>query len=356
MADYYDTLGVSRDASTEDIKKAFRRLARESHPDANPGDAAAEGRFRQIAEAYEVLSDPQRRAAYDRGDRIGDLFSSFAGVEDLLARFFGGAGPFGGGMAGPAGGRDVGVEVTVSLAEAATGAERPVTFRAPVTCAVCSGSGSEPGVELATCERCGGQGSLRVTRQTILGAAMSIAVCDRCRGRGKVVVKACEHCRGRGATTEDVTLTIDIPAGIDDGTRMRVPGRGAAGEPGGRSGDLYVDVRVEPDPRFVRHGADLVHRIQVGMAEAALGTEVAVPTVDGDNETITVPAGTQPGTVFKLSRRGMPRLRGRGRGDLLVEVVVTVPTSLSRDQQAALKAFAASINGSKPPGKPRKRR
>jgi molecular chaperone DnaJ len=195
-----------------------------------------------------------------------------------------------------------------------------------------------------------------VTRQTILGAAMSIAICDRCRGRGKVVVKPCEHCRGRGSVTEDISLTIDIPAGIDDGTRMRVPGRGAAGEPGGRSGDLYVDVAVATDPRFVRHGADLVHRIEVGMADAALGTEVAVPTVDGDTESITLPAGTQPGTVFKISRRGMPRLRSRGRGDLLVEVVVTVPTGLSRDQQAALEAFSATLNGAKPSAKARKRR
>ncbi len=355
MADYYETLGVARDAGTDEIKKAFRRLARDSHPDANPGDPAAEARFREIAEAYEVLSDPQRRAAYDRGDRIGDLFSSFAGVEDLLSRFFGGVGGFGGGPSGAATGRDVGVEVTVTLAEAATGVARQVSFRAPATCRVCSGSGSKPGVDLATCDRCGGQGSLRVTRQTILGAAMSIVACDRCRGRGKVIVEACEHCRGRGSLTEDVTLTVEVPAGIDDATRMRIPGRGAAGEAGGRSGDLYVDVRVESDPRFIRHGADLVHRVSIGMTAAALGEEVEVPTVDGDVETITVPPGTQPGTVFKLSRRGMPRLRGRGRGDLLVEVLVEVPTHLDRDQEAALRAFAATLDGAPPPPKRRRR-
>jgi molecular chaperone DnaJ len=355
VADYYEILGVGRDAGPDEIKKAFRRLARDSHPDANPGDPAAEARFREIAEAYEVLSDPERRAAYDRGDRIGDLFSSFAGVEDLLSRFFGGGFGFGGGMGGVATGRDVGVEVTVTLAEAATGVSREVSFRAPATCRVCAGSGSKPGVDLATCERCGGQGSLRVTRQTILGAAMSIVPCDRCRGRGKVIVEACEHCRGRGSLTEDVTLTVEVPAGIDDGTRMRIPGRGAAGEPGGRSGDLYVDIRVDPDPRFVRHGADLVHRVRIGMAAAALGSEVALPTVDGSTETITVPPGTQPGTVFRLTRRGMPRLRGRGRGDLLVEVIVEVPTALSREQEAALRAFADTLDGAPPPTKRRRR-
>ncbi len=354
MADYYEALGVARDAGTDEIKRAFRRLARESHPDANPGDPAAEGRFRLIAEAYEVLSDPQRRAAYDRGDRIGDLFSSFAGVEDLLARFFGGVGAFGGGVAGPASGRDVGVAVTVTLAEASTGVSRPVGFRGAATCSVCAGSGSKPGVDLATCDRCGGQGSLRVTRQTILGQAMSIVACDRCRGRGQVVVEACPRCRGRGTEIVATTVTVDIPAGIDDGTRLRIPGKGAAGEAGSRPGDLYIEIRVEEDPRFERHGADLVHRVRLGMTAAALGAEVTVPTVDGKEEAITIPPGTQPGTVFKLSRQGMPRLRGRGRGDLLVEVLVTIPKELDRDQETALRAFAATLDGAAP-GKRRRR-
>lgn len=358
MADYYETLGVARDATIDEVKKAFRRLARQSHPDANPGDPDAEARFRQIAEAYEVLSDPQRRAAYDRGDRVdlGDLFSSFAGVEDLLSRFFGGGfGSFGGAAAGAAPGRDVAVGVTVSLAEAATGVAREVSFRAPATCAVCEGSGSRPGVPLATCERCGGQGSLRVTRQTMLGAAMSIVACDRCRGRGRTITEPCDRCSGRGSTVADVSLNVEIPAGIDDGSRLRIPGRGAAGEAGGRSGDLYVEVRVSPDDRFIRHGADLVHRIRVGFAQAALGADLSVPTVDGDPVEITVPPGTQPGTVFKLSRQGMPRLRGRGRGDLLVEVVVEVPTDLTREQEAALRAFATSL-GETPGGERRRRR
>ncbi|HLE38653.1 MAG TPA: molecular chaperone DnaJ [Acidimicrobiia bacterium] len=358
MTDYYETLGVSRDAGTDDIKRAFRRLARESHPDSNPGDPTAEERFRRIAEAYEVLSDPQRRAAYDRGDRIDmtGLFSSFAGVEDLLSRFFGsGLGSFGGGTAGPAQGRDVGVRVTITLAEAAGGVDREVGFRAPVACPVCFGSGSAPGADLATCDRCAGQGSIRLTRQTLLGAAMSIVPCNRCRGRGKLVVEACERCDGRGAVDEDVMVTVHVPAGIEDGGRLRMPGRGAAGEAGSRAGDLYVEVQVEADPRFVRHGSDLVHRVRLGIAAAALGVDVAVPTVDGENVDITIPAGTQPGTVFKLSRHGMPRLRSRGRGDLLVEVIVEIPSSLTREQEEALRAFAAAGESPTAPGKRRRR-
>jgi molecular chaperone DnaJ len=316
VADYYEILGVARDAETDEIKKAFRKLARDSHPDTN-SDPGAEARFREIAEAYEVLSDPQRRAAYDRGDRIGDLFSSFAGVEDLLSRFFGGAGPFGG-DGGPGHQARCRRRRGSDTCRAATGVAREVTFRAPSTCSVCSGSGSAPGVDLAICDRCGGQGSRRVSRQTILGTAMSIVACDRCRGRGKVVVESCERCRGRGAVTEDVVATVQIPAGIDDGTRLRIPGRGAAGEAGTRPGDLYVEVTVQPDPRFVRHGADLVHRVRLGIAQAALGADVTVPTVDGAEEPISIPAGTQPGTVFSLG--GDAPLRdevGRppGRGD-----------------------------------------
>ncbi len=360
MADYYETLGVSRDAGADDIKRAFRRLARESHPDSNPGDPTAEERFRTIAEAYEVLSDPPRRAAYDRGDRIdlNGLFSSFAGVEDLLSRFFGGGlGGFGGGMSTePAQGRDVGVRVSITLAAAATGVDREVSFRGPTTCPICSGSGSAPGVDLVTCDRCAGQGAVRMTRQTVLGAALSIVVCDRCRGRGKLVVEACAHCKGRGAVDQETTVAVHLPAGIEDGSRLRVSGRGSAGEAGSRPGDLYVEVRVEVDPRFERHGADLVHRVKVGIAAAALGIDITVPTVDGDGVTVPIPAGTQPGSVFKLAKLGMPRVRGRGRGDLLVEVIVEIPTSLTAVQREALQAFEVPVgDGTAPPRKRRKR-
>lgn len=350
-ADYYELLGVSRDASPEEIKRAFRRLARETHPDANPDDPGAEHRFREIAQAYEVLSNPQRRAAYDRGDQfdIGDLFSSFGGIDEVLSRFFGGFG-FGTASRGPAQGADIGVTATVTLAEAARGAEREVTYRANVRCETCDGSGSASGVDLETCSTCRGQGSVRVTRQTMLGTTMSIAPCDACGGRGRQIVEPCPDCRGSGSVADEVTITVDIPAGVDDGARMRLTGRGHAGEPGGRSGDLYVQIAVEPDPRFARHGADLLFRAEVGLAEATLGSSVEIPMVDDDPEQIDIPPGTQPGTVFKMSRRGMPRLQRRGRGDLLVEVVVVVPDELDPAAEEALRAYAEAVGEDpKPP-------
>jgi len=358
MADYYEVLGVEREASPDDIKRAFRRLARETHPDANNGDRGSEARFRLIAEAYEVLSDPPRRAAYDRGDRIdvGDLFSSFAGVEDLLSRFFGGGfGPFGGGAQGPAPGRDVGVRVSLTLTEAAGGARKQVAYRVAAACETCAGSGSAPGADLEPCDRCGGKGSVRVTRQTVFGPAMTIARCEQCLGRGRVIVEPCPECSGTGSMVRDVEVEVEIPPGIEDGSRMRMSDRGGAGEPGGRRGDLFVEVAVEPDARFVRHGADLIHRVFVGLSEAALGTTATVPTVDGEPVEIDIPAGTQPGAVFKLSKQGMPRLQRRGRGDLLVEVVVDVPGKLSSAAEEALRAYAEAM-GEHPIEKRKKRR
>lgn len=356
MPDYYDILGVERDATQDEIKKSFRRLARETHPDSNPGDPEAEHRFREVAEAYEVLGDPNRRAAYDRGGSFdpADLFSSFGGIDEVLSRFFGGF-PFGGGARGPAVGDDVGVGVAITLEEAAAGVDREVSFRARVACATCDGSGSAPGVDLETCERCQGQGSVRMTRQTILGTTMSIVTCDQCSGRGRTVVEACPECAGAGAIADVVEMDVTIPPGVDDGTRIRIAGRGQAGDPGGRPGDLYVQVTVEPDPRFERHGADLLHRAQIGFSEATLGTEIEVPVVGDDPMSIDIPAGTQPGSVFKLSRRGMPRLQRRGRGDLLVEIIVAVPADLSSDAEAALRAYAEAM-GEEPASGRRSRR
>jgi molecular chaperone DnaJ len=360
VVDYYEALGVSRDATQDELKRAFRQKARETHPDANPGDPSAEQRFREVALAYEVLSDPQRRAAYDRGGQVeyGDLFSSFAGIDDLLSRFFGGGLGFGfGGRAGPATGADVGTVAELTLAEAATDVSRQVRYRARVACGTCGGSGSAPGSAPAICDRCAGRGSVRVTRQTFLGAAVSIAPCDKCRGRGRMIVTPCPECAGAGAISDEVTVTVEIPAGVEDGARLRLTGRGSIGDPGGRPGDLYVEVRVVPDPRFERHGADLVHRVRLGITEAALGTSLKVPTVDAGSLDIEVPPGTQPGTVFKLSRLGMPRLRRRGRGDLLVEVQVLIPTSLNPAQEEALRAFAAAgADGEATGPRPRRRR
>ncbi len=350
--DYYQVLGVDRDAGQDEIKRAFRRLARETHPDANPGDPQAERRFREIAQAYEVLGDPQRRIAYDGGVRFdaSDLFSSFAGIDDLLTRFFGSAGfgfPFGAAPTGPVAGADVTLGIEITLAEAAEGVQRQVEYRAATRCATCDGSGSAPDADLEICDRCGGQGSLRMTRQTLLGTTVSIATCDRCRGRGRIIVQPCPECGGTGSVVGERSVTIDVPAGIDGGARLRLAGRGAAGEPGGRPGDLLVEVRVQPDERFERHGSDLVHRVHLGLSEVALGTSISVPTVGGEDVDIDVPAGTQPGTVFKLSRRGMPRLRRRGQGDLLVEIRLDVPAKLSVEEEQALRQYA-SLRGEKP--------
>jgi molecular chaperone DnaJ len=355
VPDYYEILGVARDASQDEIKRAFRKLARETHPDNNPGSAEAEHRFREVAEAYEVLSEPTRRASYDRGGAFdpSDLFSSFGGIDEVLSRFFGGF-AFGGTQQGPAQGDDIGVSTTITLEEAASGIDREFTYRAQVQCSTCGGSGSATGVDLVTCERCGGQGSLRVTRQTLLGTTMAIAPCDRCAGRGKIIVEPCPECRGGGTIADEVSVSVSIPPGVDDGARMRLAGRGQAGEPGGRSGDLYVQIGVQVDDRFVRHGADLIHRVILGLSEVTLGTEVAVPTVGGDDTQIDIPAGTQPGTVFKLSRQGMPRLQRRGRGDLLVEVVLAVPRSLDVAAEEALRAYGEAAGES--PAEPKRGR
>ena len=356
MQDYYDVLGVSRDASVDEIKKAFRGLARDTHPDANPDDPEAEVRFREIAEAYEVLSDTNRRAAYDRGEHFaaGELFSSFAGLDEILQQFFGGGFGFGGARRGMRRGRDVGVRVNLTLAEAASGVSREVSFAAPATCSVCHGSGSEPGHDPVRCPTCAGRGQVQVQRNTLLGSMMTIAQCATCGGRGEIVEEPCHRCRGAGRVQDDHRLTVEIPAGVDSGTRLRLSGRGGAGEVNAPSGDLYVEMLIEPDERFVRHGVDLTHRIRLGMAEAALGKQITVPLVDGDSHDMEVPAGTQPGSVFRIPRQGMPRLRRRGRGDLLIEVEVVVPTNVSAEEEDLLRKLAEVRNEG--PRHPKRRR
>lgn len=346
MADYYEALGVTRDATADDIKKAFRKLARETHPDANPDDPTAEARFRQVAEAYEVLSDPQRRAAYDRGDffTTGDLFSSVGGLDEILQQFFGGGfGGFGGfGGAGRAvrRGRDVAVSMELTLAEAAFGVSREAMYRAEASCDRCDGSGAEPGHDPATCSTCGGRGQVQITRNTVLGSMMTVGECSTCRGRGVVITEPCTQCRGAGRIAAERKVTVEIPGGVDDGTRLRLAGRGGAGERGAPPGDLYVAVSVLPDDRFERVGENLIHRAGIGFAEATFGTKLEVPLLEGGIEMIDVPPATQPGSVFRLSKLGVPRLHRRGRGDLLVEVTVAVPEDLTPEQEDLLRRFA----------------
>jgi molecular chaperone DnaJ len=363
MKDYYEILGVSRDATQDEIKRAFRKLARESHPDANPNDPEAEARFREVAEAYEILSDPQRRAAFDRGEQFGagDLFSSFGGLDEILQQFFGsgfgGFGGFGGfRRRGPQRGNDVSVVVDLTLAEAATGVNRAIEVTVAERCPECGGSGAEPGSDPRRCPTCNGVGQVQVARQTMLGSMMTVTDCSTCRGRGEIIDKPCGTCSGRGRVDAARSLSIEIPAGVDDGTRLRLSGRGGVGERGAPPGDLYVQARVAQDPNFSRIGNDLHHRVQIGIAEAALGKTISVPLVDGSVTDIDLPAGTQGGTVFKLNRQGMPRLQRRGRGDLLVEVEVAIPTDLTADEAALLHEFA-ELRGEDPNrGKRRKRR
>ncbi|HVR32521.1 MAG TPA: J domain-containing protein [Acidimicrobiia bacterium] len=357
--DYYAVLGVSRTASAEEIKKAFRRHARESHPDANPGDTTAEARFRDAAEAYEVLSDPNRRAAHDRGDilDLGDLLGGFAGggLDDLLRSVFGEGGLFGaasGGGANPRG-RDVLTRVQVSLAQAAFGTPVDVGFRTSARCEVCDGSGATPGTDRHTCPTCQGSGAQRVARRGILGTMMSVTACATCRGTGEIISDPCETCRGQGTVQQDRTVRVEVPPGVETGTRLRLNHEGEAAGRNGRAGDLFVEIMVLEDERFERHGEDLVHRTSVGIAEAALGTTIEVPLIDDETTELDVPAGTQPGWVARIPGRGMTRLGRRGRGDLAVVVDVEVPTDLSSEEEELLRRFA-QLRSEQPAGRKRR--
>jgi molecular chaperone DnaJ len=355
--DYYEVLGVARTASESEIKSAFRRLARELHPDVNDQDPNAEEKFKEAAEAYEVLSDSERRAIYDRygheGLRTGGYapnFESFGSVGDIFEAFFGGGGGpfsdlFGGGRVragGPIQGGDVAVSAEIELRDAAHGASVPVSYEVITVCEHCHGNGAEPGTPIETCPRCGGTGQLRAVSRTPFGQVVRNTVCDNCSGDGRVARTPCSTCRGRGRKVERASLTIDVPAGITDGQRIRVAGRGHAGERGGPPGDLYVEVGVREDPRFVRDGDDLVTVVDVPAPLASLGTTVQVPTVDGEVE-LEIPAGTQPHDTFRVRGQGMPALRGRRSGDLRVVANVIVPRQLSHEQRELTEELAESL-------------
>ena len=355
--DYYEVLGVPRDADDATIKKAFRRLARELHPDVNKHDPDAEDKFKEAAEAYEVLSDSERRATYDRYGREGlrsggyaPNFESFGSVSDIFEAFFGGSGAFGDlfGMGGArAGGAvqggDVAVTADIDLAQAARGAAVEVSYEAVTLCEHCHCNGAEPGTPIETCSRCQGSGQLRAVSRTPFGQVMRTTVCDVCGGDGRVAREPCKVCRGRGRKVERPKVKVDVPAGIADGQRIRIAGRGHAGERGGPPGDLYVLIRVRQDPRFVRDGDDLVTAVDVSAPLAALGTTVEVETVlDGQVE-VEVPAGTQPHDTLTVRGAGMPALRGRHTGDLRVVVNVITPRHLSREQRDLYEQLADSL-------------
>jgi molecular chaperone DnaJ len=356
--DYYEVLGVSRDAGDTEIKKAFRKLARELHPDVNSHDPDAESKFKEAAEAYEVLSDVDRRATYDRygheGLRTGGYspnFEGFGSVADIFEAFFGGGGAgaggfgniFGGGAAGgPAQGGDVSVGAEITLQQASTGAAVEVAYEGVARCEHCRGNGAEPGTPIETCPKCGGAGQLRAVSRTPFGQVVRAATCDMCGGDGRVAKDPCHECGGRGRKVQRVKVSVDVPAGIDDGQRIRITGRGHAGDHGGPAGDLYVQVRVREDPRFVRSQDDLVTVVDVAAPLAALGTTVQVPTIEGETE-LEIPAGIQPNETLTIRGQGMPALRGRRHGDLRVVVNVVVPRHLKRDQRELLEQLSESL-------------
>jgi molecular chaperone DnaJ len=335
--DYYEVLGVARDASETEIKKAFRGLARELHPDVNDHDPEAEAKFKEAAEAYEVLSDAERRRTYDaygqEGLRSGgfDPGAGFGSIDDIFQAFFGGGG-FGFGGRRAAAGGDIGVEVEIELAEVAAGVRREVAYDVVDACEHCHGNGAEPGTPISTCERCGGAGELRQVTRTPFGQMVRSAPCDVCGGAGKIPETPCEVCGGSGRTRQSRTSAIEVPAGIEDGQRLRIAGAGHAGEPGAPAGDLYVEVRVGEDERFERDGTDLISIVSIAATEAMLGTTVTVPTLEGEEE-IEVAPGTQPGHEHVLRGAGLPRLNSRRRGNQRVVLNVVVPANLSEEQR-----------------------
>lgn len=358
MADYYELLGVSSSASADELKKAYRKRAREFHPDANPDNAEAAERFKEVARAYQVLSNDDQRARYDRYGEAGvsgngnagtsgeDLFGG--GLGDIFETFFGGGGgnPFGGGgggrargPSGPPRGQDLEVVANITFEQAVFGDEIDVVLKLPVACDSCDGSGAGEGTKPVTCSECDGVGQVQRVRQSILGQMLTASACPRCNGIGQVITTPCTKCRGEGRVTIDKTYQVDVPAGVDSGSTLRLTGRGAAGPRGGRSGDLYVHLRVAQHDLYIRDDHDLITEVPISIAQAALGTSMELETLDGI-EDLVIPAGTQPGREFVLRQRGVPHLRGRSRGDLRVRVRVEVPLKMSDDEVELLTSFA----------------
>lgn len=345
--DYYEILGVPRDADEADIKKAFRRRARELHPDVNP-DPSAEEQFKEAAEAYETLSNSETRGLYDRYGHDGlrgrtgaSDFADFGSFQDLFDAFFGGD-IFGRGGGG-AGGDDIGVAVQLTFAESALGVTRAIEYQVVGACESCEGSGAAPDSHMVRCTTCGGQGQVRQVARGPFGQFMRTQLCPACRGAGESPADPCESCRGAGRVPTVASLSVDVPAGIASGQRIRIPGRGEAGERGAAAGDLYVQVHVAEDERFRREGLDVVTRVAVPVTDAMVGAQVTVPTVDGEAH-VELRAGTQPGDEYVLRGKGFPALSGRGRGDQRVVVEVRVPKVSGEDARRAVEKLAESLD------------
>ncbi len=353
--DYYEVLGVKKDATAEEIKKAYRRLTKENHPDLHPGDKACEERFKEVNEAYEILSDDDKRRKYDQyghaafdpnagfGGGGFDGFGGFGGFGDIFSDIFGG---FGGSTRSnpnaPRRGENVRASVNISFEEAAFGCKKEVTVSKIETCADCKGTGCAPGTTPEICPDCKGTGSVTVSQRTPFGMMQSSSPCSKCHGTGKIIHQPCKSCRGLGSIRRQHKIEVNIPAGIDDGQTISKSGGGSAGVNGGPAGDLLVSVIVRPHARFERDGTSVLLEQDISYAQATLGAEVEVPTLDGKVK-LTIPEGTQPGAVFRLRGRGIPYLRGSGRGDQFVTVSIKVPRNLTGSQKELLRQFAASM-------------
>jgi len=351
--DYYEVLGIGRNASQSEIKRAYRRLARQYHPDVNPGDKEAEERFKEVNEAYEVLSDADKRARYDRfghaglqGGGFGDFtgfggFGPFSGIDEIFESFFGAARPRTARRA-PRRGTDLRYDLTITFEEAIFGCEKELEIPRHETCPHCRGSGAEPGTTPTRCPQCNGTGEVRRVQQSILGSFVNVTTCPRCRGEGEIVTTPCSECRGQKRVRVTRRLTVKIPPGVDDGTQIRLAGEGEAGIYGGPAGNLYVVLHVQPHPYFRRQDNDIIIELAINVAQAALGDKIKVPTLDGEEE-LVIPAGTQTGKVFRLRGKGVPYLRRNGRGDQLVIVRVAVPTKLTPEQKKLFKELSKTL-------------
>ena len=360
--DYYEVLGVSKGASDDEIKRAYRKLAKKYHPDMNPGDKEAEAKFKEVNEAYSILSDSEKRARYDQfghagvdpnygaggpGGGFGGFDMGDIDLGDIFGSFFGGGfGGFGGSTSsrrnGPQKGESLRASLTISFEEAAFGCEKEINLNRTEECEACHGSGAEPGTTAETCPDCRGTGVVRVQQRTGGFAFSSTAPCSRCRGTGKIIHTPCKACGGSGNVKKSKRVTVSIPAGIDDGQAISLRGQGNAGKNGGPAGDLIVAVHVKPHPQFHRDGTTVLYEQPVTFYQAVMGAELEIPTIDGKVK-YNLPAGTQTGTTFRLRGKGIPELRGRGRGDQYVTVRVQVPTSLNGEQKEALRAFAEAM-------------
>lgn len=346
--DYYEVLGVRRDADDAELKRSFRKLARQYHPDVNR-EPGSEERFKEIGEAYEVLSDPQKRQLYDQYGHAGvhtnggpdfsnfATFGSFADIFEQFGSIFGAASA--GGRRGPQRGVDLRYDLTITFEEAAFGAEKELELSRYESCGRCSGSGAEPNSELKRCPQCNGTGEIRKVQQSFFGQFVNVSICNRCQGEGRIIATPCKECRGEGRIHVNKKLTVRIPAGVDNGQQIRLTGEGEPGGRGGPSGNLYVVLDVKPHEYFKREGADIYYELALSFPQAALGDQVEVPTIDG-KEQLTIPAGTQTGRVFRVRDKGVPRLRGMGRGDEYVTVVVRTPSHLSARERELYEELA----------------